>query len=390
MLEFLALAWKAQAWNGTLSYGSLEEIGSMHPAEANSEGLQVRRNRRSWPLPLGFELARLTGPRYALRCLLFHDVANELSEFTNGLGVTMAVRGFEALIRFVSQYYTAITLQDYLDFRARGKFPPRPVVVTFDDAYSSVAVNAAPILKRYGVPAVFFVTASLVGNEELGLDNLLCYVTNKLGFETVRAVARQFSFTRTEFVSLEQIFDHLLPEMSREQIRKFRTALSDAAGTSTRELAQKSQIYVSPEQLRALVQSGFEIGNHTYSHVFCRTLTADDFHEEIEGNKSKLEAVTGSKVRAFSVPYGSPVDLTSGLAENLRRSGHELVFLARDRSNSPETDPFRLNRISMHSGTDRDFFAEIELLPRLRSLADILLRRSDKGRNGFRNNVYLA
>jgi peptidoglycan/xylan/chitin deacetylase (PgdA/CDA1 family) len=357
----------------------------MYPVETNSEGLQVRRNRRFWPLPLGFELARLTGPRYALRCLLFHDVANELSEFTNGLGVTMAVRGFEALIRFVSQYYTAITLQDYLDFRARGKFPPRPVVVTFDDAYASVAQNAAPILKKYGVPAVFFVTASLVGNEDLALDNLLCYVTNKLGFETVRAVARQFSLARTEFASLERIFDDLLPAMSREQIRKFRTALNDAAGISARELAQKSQLYVNPEQLRALAQNGFEIGNHTFSHVFCRTLTANDFQEEIDMNKAKLEAITGSRVRAFSVPYGSPADLTSDLTENLRRSGHELVFLARDRSNSPETDLFRLNRINMHSGTNRDFFAEIELLPRLRSLADILLRRSYKGRNGLRN-----
>jgi len=362
----------------------------MSPREINPEDLQARRTRRSWPLPLGFELARLTGPRYALRCLLLHDVANEFSDFTNGLGVTMAVRGFEALIRFVSHYYTAITLQDYLDFRASGKFPPRPVVVTFDDAYGSVALNAAPILKKYGVPAVFFVTASLVGNEELGLDNLLCYVTNKLGFEKVREVGRRFSSGGMEFASLEQIFDDLLPAMSCEQLRRFRTALSEAAGISTRELAQKAQLYVTPEQLRALAEDGFEIGNHTFSHVFCRTLTANDFHEEIDTNKAKLESITRSRVRAFSVPYGSPADLTSDVAENLRRSGHELVFLARDRSNSPDTDPFRLNRISMHSGTDRDFFAEIELLPRLRSLADILLGRSNKGRNGFRNNVYLA
>jgi len=317
--------------------------------------------------------------------LLFHDVANELSEFTNGLGVTMAVRAFEALIRFVSRYYTAITLLDYLDFRASGKFPPRPVILTFDDAYASVALNAAPILKKYGVPAVFFVTASLVGNEELGLDNLLCYVANKLGFDTVRVVARQFSSAGTEFASLEQIFDDLLPALSREQVREFRTALSDAVGISTRELAQKARLYVNPEQLRALAESGFEIGNHTFSHVFCRTLTTNDFQQEIDVNKTKLEAITGLRVRAFSVPYGSPADLTSEVAENLRRSGHELVFLARDRSNSPDTDLFRLNRINMHSGTDRDFFAEIELLPRLRSLADILLGRSYKGGNGLRN-----
>ncbi len=339
--------------------------------------------RRSWPIPLGFELAKLTGPRYELRCLLFHDVADELSHFTNGLGVTLGLRGFEALIDFVSHYYTAITLEDYLDFRAAGNFPPRPIVVTFDDAYASVALNAAPILRKYGVPAVFFVSSSLVGNMELGLDNLLCYVANSTGFEVVRAVARQFSTANVEFDSLEQIFDDLLPAMSRDQIRELRIALSATAGVSSSELAQQAQLYVSRSQLRALAQDGFEIGNHTFSHVFCRSLSANEFHEEIDLNKAKLEAITGSRVRAFSVPYGSPADLTSEVAESLRRSGHEIVFLARDRSNSPKTDLFRLNRISMHSGTDRDFFAEIELLPRLRSLADILLRRSYKGRNRF-------
>ncbi|HEU5411258.1 MAG TPA: polysaccharide deacetylase family protein [Candidatus Acidoferrales bacterium] len=361
----------------------------MSPREINPDGLHERRNRRSWPIPLGFELAKLVGPRYALRCLLFHDVADEVSEFTDGLGVTLGVPGFEALIRFVSRYYTAITLEDYLGFQASGKFPPRPVLITFDDAYASVASNAAPILKEYGVPAVFFVTASLVGNEELGLDNLLCYVTNRFGFEAVQAVGRQFSSERREFESLEQVFDDLLPAMSRERIRQLRTALAAAAGVSTRELAQKAQLYVNAGQLRALTQNGFEIGNHTFSHVFCRTLCPNEFHDEIDLNKATLETITGSRVRAFSVPYGSPVDLTSELVENLRRSGHELVFLARDRPNPPQTDPFHLNRVNMHSGTERDFFAEIELLPRLRSLVDILLRRR-QGRNGLPNHMYLA
>jgi hypothetical protein len=61
-------------------------------------------------MPLGFELAKLIGPRYALRCLLFHDIADHVSEFTKGLGVTLGIKGFAALIKFISQHYTPLGL----------------------------------------------------------------------------------------------------------------------------------------------------------------------------------------------------------------------------------------------------------------------------------------
>lgn len=328
-------------------------------------------------MPLNFEVAKLTGPRYSLRCLLFHDIADQVSEFTKGLGVTLGVGNFEATIKFISKYYTPIGLQEYLDHRRKGKLPARPVLVTFDDAYASVALNAAPLLRQYKIPAVFFVTASLVGNGELGLDNLLCYAANTSGFEVVHAVARQFAPRGDmEFASLEQVFDNLLPVMSQEAIRKFRGALTSALGISSEDIARRAKLYVSAEQLRALAESGFEIANHTFSHVFCRSLAGSDFEQEVYRNKTVLEAITGSRIRAFSVPYGSPVDLTDELADHLHRSGHEVAFLARDRSNSLLTDPYRLNRINLHAGTDEDFFGQIEILPRLRSLADTLLRRN--------------
>jgi len=63
--------------------------------------------------------------------------------------------------------------------------------VTFDDAYASVARVAAPILRRHRVPALFFVNAGFIGNHDLGLDNLLCYVANTLGMAPIQLAASQ-------------------------------------------------------------------------------------------------------------------------------------------------------------------------------------------------------
>jgi hypothetical protein len=90
--------------------------------------------------------------------------------------------------------------------------------------------------------------------------------------------------------------------------------------------------------------------------------------------------MTGKPVRAFSVPYGNAEDLTDELLTRLDRSGHEATFLVESCSNTPGTDLHRLNRVSIHAKTNPDLFAEIEILPRLRSIRNLLAAKKAEGR----------
>lgn len=339
--------------------------------------LQNLLGRTIWRMPFPFQIAKLAGPTYTLRCLLFHDIADQTSEFTEGLNVTLGRKDFESKIKFISKHYSPISLQDLIDASRQNALPSRPALITFDDSYASVALNAAPILHRYRIQPVFFVVSSLVGNKELGLDNLICYVAKSAGIKVVNSAAFEALGRRKQtYTSLEQFFDHLLPALSHTEVRRFREALATSAGIHAADLAREAQLYVNEEQLRSLASDGFEIGNHTLSHVFCRSLASNEFVEEIYSNKTKLESITGRTVRAFSVPYGSPIDLTEELERHLHDSKYEATFLARNRSNTPATSLTCLNRIAIHAGSDGDTFGEIEIFPRLRSLADILIGRN--------------
>jgi peptidoglycan/xylan/chitin deacetylase (PgdA/CDA1 family) len=131
-------------------------------------------------------------------------------------------------------------------------------------------------------------------------------------------------------------------------------------------------LYLTREQVCGLAASGFEIGNHTYTHVRCRSLTAADFGQEIDRNKAELEALSGKKVRSLSLPYGSSADLTSDLLRNLQLSGHEAVFLSESVANLRGTDRVCFDRVSIHANKDDAFFFEIEVLPRLRAIRNRL------------------
>jgi peptidoglycan/xylan/chitin deacetylase (PgdA/CDA1 family) len=342
--------------------------------EKPSGGFHYVLGRMMWRMPFRFGMANLLGSQYSLRSVLFHDVADERSDFTHGLGSTLSRREFENVIRFLAQHYTPVGLSDILGDAGKRKFPRPPVLVTFDDAYASVAVEAAPILTKYGVPAIFFVNASAVGNQDMQLDNLICYVVNTSGVELVARVAREISGKQDlEVNSLDQVFTEFLSVQPQPAVHEFRAALTSAAGLNTVELARNTRLNVDIDQLRSLASSGFEIGNHTYSHVFCRSLRGGaDFDREIVLNKTQLESMTGQPVRSFSVPYGNAEDLTEELLASLRGSGHEATFLVESSSNTPDTDIHRLNRVSIHAKTDPDIFAEVEILPRLRSIRDQL------------------
>jgi len=255
--------------------------------------------------------------------------------------------------------------------------PPRAVLVTFDDAYASVVEVAAPLCRKYGVPAVFFVNAAFLDNQRLAPDNMICYVANVYGMERVNAAAR--TLRRNEIphlASLSEVFGIFLPSLTLEERKAFLGALAGSAGVE-RQLAEENALYLTTKQLRDLASFDFEIGNHTYTHVHGRVLSQSDFVQEIDRNKAELETLSGTKVRSFSQPYGSSKDLTRDLADHLERSGHGAIFLSESVANPRGFDRFHLDRVNTRTNSDDSLFFDLEVLPRLRAVRNRLFRSSD-------------
>jgi peptidoglycan/xylan/chitin deacetylase (PgdA/CDA1 family) len=321
--------------------------------------------RLLWHVPFKFRMCRLLGSQ-DLRCVLFHNVAENPGPFVDRLQVTVTPRHFERVICFLAAHYTPVSLDDVISNRIATI--ARPVLVTFDDAYASVAGLGADICEKHGVPALFFVNAKYVDNEELAIDNLLCYICNTLGMEKINIAIKATGRDEPKLVELRDVFGRFLPKLSIAERANFERELVSVTALDIRRLAQEASLYLSRRQLADLPRKHVEIGNHTYSHVNCRALNGPDFETEIDRNKSDLEAITGSKVRAFSVPYGSRQDLTPELERHLKNSAHQAAFLVESAANTTSTNMFRLSRVSVVSDRESDLFAELELLPRIRAI----------------------
>ncbi len=306
---------------------------------------------------------------YSLRCVVFHNISATESPFTAGISVNTTPQGFERTLKFLTSHYCPVRLEDVLtDCDGRG-LPSRALLVTFDDAYASVANYAAPLCKQLGVPAVFFVNAAFLDNQRLAPDNLVCYVANVLGIATVNtAIRRVCGESAAPVSSLSEVFGIFLPALSLAQREAFLAVLRELAGINERMTAQEAGLYLTAKQLRGLKSFDFEIGNHTYTHTYFRSLSRRDFASEIDRNKEELESLSGTDVRSFSQPYGSSKDLSSELRDHLKNSGHRAIFLSESVANPRRADLFRLDRINSRAQNDKTLFFEIEVLPRLRAI----------------------
>jgi peptidoglycan/xylan/chitin deacetylase (PgdA/CDA1 family) len=61
--------------------------------------------------------------------------------------------------------------------------------------------------------------------------------------------------------------------------------------------------YMQPDELKALIAAGWEIGSHSISHTELRTSKLG-IRNEIEQSRKNLEALLGVPIRTFSYPFG--------------------------------------------------------------------------------------
>ena len=135
-----------------------------------------------------------------------------------------------------------VTLDDCADWLEGAKpLPSRPVAVTFDDGYASVATDAVPFLAAERVPSAVFVIAG-----RLGGDN-------------------QWPGQWKSVPALPLIDRAALAEMSR---------------------------------------AGVCIGAQTFTHPVLPALDASAARREIVDAASRLEEIVGRPVRHFAYPYG--------------------------------------------------------------------------------------
>jgi len=153
----------------------------------------------------------------------------------------VSINDFDAQMRFLSKYYKPVGEEEILTPIQKGGISKHSVWVTFDDGYKDNYINAYPILRKYKIPATFFITTGYINKKVTPYDLFI---------------------------------------------------------------GNADLLFMSWNEIKELSRNGFSIGAHTVHHKILSTLSKKEMADEISNSKHEIEKRLGIKVSSFAYPVG--------------------------------------------------------------------------------------
>lgn len=80
-------------------------------------------------------------------------------------GLRVSPENFEEQLSFLREFGQPISLPNFVASYQTGTAPKRSIVITFDDGYVDNYSGALPLLKKFDVPATFFISTGYTGED---------------------------------------------------------------------------------------------------------------------------------------------------------------------------------------------------------------------------------
>lgn len=200
------------------------------------------------------------------------------------------------------------------------------VLVTFDDGHASVVDNGLPVLLRLGVPAVMFVSPGIAdGDRVFWWDAVEHAEENGLRSR----IAPELSTDLPLVSALKHV-----PDATRRMITE--RAMQADGGNVPRRAA-------TPEQLRAWLDAGMSLGNHTWDHPCLDRCDPVEQRQQVEKAHDWLHRFTGAAPRLFAYPNGDWTEASEAVLGELE---YDAAFLF-DHRVDRNTHPLRHSRLRL-------------------------------------------
>src|SRR5690348_781204 len=109
----------------------------------------------------------------------YHIVSDEEVPHVSRLYSFRNVREFTRDLEVFLRFFRAISLQDLLsNLEGKNVLPRNSFLLTFDDGLKECYEVIAPILKKKGIPAVFFLCKAFVDNKAMAYDHKKCLLAS--------------------------------------------------------------------------------------------------------------------------------------------------------------------------------------------------------------------
>lgn len=291
------------------------------------------------------------GARAKLQVFIFHRVLAEPDLLVGG---EPTAADFEWMVRFIAGAYNVLPFGEAVARLQQATLPAAPACITFDDGYRDNITIALPILKKYRVPATFFIATAFLSGTRMWNDDVIEAVRiapdGELDWSELGLGRYDLGSAAQRCRCIENVLNKLKYVQHTERWQLAREIATRA------DLPKISNLMMERDHVIALAQAGMEIGAHTHSHPILSGLPESQAESEIAQGKSELEAILGQPVKSFAYPNGNTKrDLTESHVHMLERLGFHAAAITDHGFANSRTNPFLIPRFTPWDKTPMKF-----------------------------------
>lgn len=272
------------------------------------------------------------------RMIVYHGICKKDHTRFNPIFLTAAQ--FEEQLQFYTKYFQCVSLEEFMEGkRTSNRFR---IALSFDDGFANNRQYVLPLLKKYQVPATFFITTAGATGQEILWNDFLNMFT-KYGPAQVEWQGKVYK--RNRFRRYVDSAGIALANELREQSFAVKKVMMETFSKQFDYKKQSSdQVYwqlMNEQDIRELAACPLvTIGAHGLYHNDLAHLEYNEILADLRESRQWLESVTGKPVYAYAFPYGS---YTTNVVKQAQNLGYKYL-LAADELVTGDTESNQLRR----------------------------------------------
>ena len=270
------------------------------------------------------------GTFYPLIILAYHDLSRK-GNFLSWMRVP--VDDFERQIRMFKKIGNFIPPDDLNNHDKLNKNRLN-FLLTFDDGYSNCHSLGFPVIKKYDIPALFFIsTSNLESGEPFWFDKIIQPIQHNyldsLDLSFLGLKNYQFSITgnSARWDDLQVLLEDVkqAAKVQGDQIIEEVILFLQHTCPKRETFVVKDECHpLNSQQIVEMHRSGLcHFGSHSHQHTILTTLSDDELNMELTKSREILEKIIGEKINFISYPNG---DADERVKQACRNTGYKCGY----------------------------------------------------------------
>ncbi len=234
----------------------------------------------------------------SLVCPVYHISRNDTPVWWNGRYSIKSPQQFERELDLLLQLGSPISLDDLLNWQNGHASRPKGWFLSFDDGYRELHDVIAPILRRKGVPATFFLCSSLLDNQRPFFEDVSGLIADRYSKVSQATQAAVHDVLSERGLTFNELLQCRLPRWE---------ALDNVTEILAIDVPQwlcSEQPYLTGQHVMSLLRDGFCIGSHSVDHPLFSQISPAERDAQLRISMRTLKGRFPGVSRVFAFPYG--------------------------------------------------------------------------------------